>query len=51
MGTVVTIDVYGGDDRRDEEEDDAIDRARAILHDADEMFSTWVADLTGLVKG
>ena len=41
MGTVVTIDLYGGDGRRDDEEDDAIDRARAILHEADEMFSTW----------
>lgn len=44
MGTVVTIDVYGGDGRRDDEEDEALARARAILHEADEMFSTWRAE-------
>ncbi len=44
MGTVVTIDVYGGDDRRDDEVDAALARAWGILHDADEVFSTWKAD-------
>jgi len=40
MGTVVTIDVYGGDGRRDDEEDEALARARAILHSAGGVFST-----------
>ena len=42
MGTVVTIDLYGGDGRRDDEERRRHrPGARAILHEADEMFSTW----------
>ncbi len=43
MGTVVTIDIYGGHDGPGVE-DEALARARAILHHADEVFSTWKHD-------
>jgi thiamine biosynthesis lipoprotein len=41
MGTVVTIDVYGEHDSPNEAVDRALARAKAILHDADSVFSTW----------
>ena len=44
MGTIVTIDVYttaGVSDAEVAELGGQLDRARAILHHADEVFSTW----------
>jgi FAD:protein FMN transferase len=43
MGTVVTIDVYGEPYPPNETAYSAFARAKAILHDADRVFSTWKA--------
>ena len=44
MGTVVTIDVYPKDGTPDPEVSLHLARARAILHRADAVFSTWKVD-------
>jgi FAD:protein FMN transferase len=41
MGTVVTIDVFTADGSAGRELDAGLDRARAILQQADAVFSTW----------
>lgn len=41
MGTVVTIDLYGGDVRDEVSTTRRIDAAALELHKADEVFSTW----------
>ncbi|MGH3274126.1 MAG: FAD:protein FMN transferase [Streptosporangiaceae bacterium] len=41
MGTIVTIDVYTAAGAQVAGLDRQLDRARAILHRADEIFSTW----------
>jgi thiamine biosynthesis lipoprotein len=44
MGTVVTIDIYAEDPLRGTEVSLGLARARAILHRADAVFSTWKAE-------
>ncbi|MGA2522460.1 MAG: FAD:protein FMN transferase [Acidimicrobiales bacterium] len=44
MGTVVTIDVYTDGGGADPELSIALARARAVLHRADAVFSTWKPD-------
>jgi thiamine biosynthesis lipoprotein len=44
MGTVVTIDVYTNDGESSARLSLSVARARAILHRADAVFSTWKAD-------
>lgn len=47
MGTIVTIDIYTVREVTDAEAAvlrDRLDRARAVLHRADEVFSTWQPD-------
>lgn len=46
MGTVVTIDIYPKDGIPDPEVSLPLARARAILHRADAVFSTWKVDST-----
>jgi thiamine biosynthesis lipoprotein len=41
MGTVVTIDIYGGADMPGDETYRRLGHARTILQDADAVFSTW----------
>lgn len=46
MGTVVTIDVYGGYGPSDDAANVAFARASGVLHEADNIFSTWKSDST-----
>jgi thiamine biosynthesis lipoprotein len=41
MGTVVTIDLYGEGQLDERELVRSVDAAASVLHDADEVFSTW----------
>jgi thiamine biosynthesis lipoprotein len=41
MGTVITIDLYGGDVRDEVMTARRVDAAELRLHEADEIFSTW----------
>lgn len=41
MGTVIVLDLYACDDLSTLDLDENLHRALSVLHDADEMFSTW----------
>jgi thiamine biosynthesis lipoprotein len=41
MGTVVTIDLYGGEHLDDRELARSVDAGESVLREADEVFSTW----------
>jgi thiamine biosynthesis lipoprotein len=41
MGTVVTIDLYGGDHLDERELARSVDTAEGVLREADDVFSTW----------